>query len=281
MSTHLSQVEAIRVMKHDQNTGKSKFCWEFLHRPPLYEHMVQVRDQFDDQNDLGGLSFIKTWGIASFNRYVAACITLHPGDMPEYITPSQERAMIVFYAQGANNSNSESEYTSWQTDSIAKDNIQSSQSKILKTVFELEHHQKYEFNELSNRIIYAAAIAASLVWDDERPRRLVEAADTLQRLEKSAEIDITLELEALRKLQRSGLGINQEIATIKTATGSKSSDALSLRSVQNLLDICPFCAEVIPWEDLKEASCMRGHQFGMLQPGLLDTEIDSRCFQLQ
>ena len=258
MSTHLSHVEAIRVMKHDQNTGKSKFCWEVLHRPPLHEHMVQVRDQFDDQNDLGGLSLIKTWGIASFNKHVAACITLHPGDMPEYITPSQERAMIVFYTQGANNSNSESEYFSWQADSIAEDNIQSSQSKILKTIFELERHKKYEFNELSNRIIYAAAIAASLVRDDERPRRLVEAADILQRLKKSPEIDITLELEALRKLQRSDLSINQEIATIKTATGSKSREAMSL------LDICPFCAEVIPWEDLKEASCMRGHQFGKL-----------------
>lgn len=261
LSKHLSLVEAIRVTNYSRNSSKSRICWEVLPRPPLYRHMLQIRSQFDDQNELGGLSIIKTWGLVVLNNYVAACITLHPGDMAEYTIASQERATVVFSTHRANTTNSKAESFPWEPDSVTEDNEQS-RSKIINTILELEGQGDFEHNELSNRIIYAMAMAASLIWDSERPRRLLAVEHVLQRLERSAEIELNLELEALRLLQMPGLGIDEGAAAIKRASGSRSRSELSQQSAQRLFDICPFCTQVIIWESTTEASCLGGHQFG-------------------
>ena len=41
---------------------------------------------------------MKTWGLASMpdNGLISSCISFHPGDMPEYVTPSLEKSMVIF-----------------------------------------------------------------------------------------------------------------------------------------------------------------------------------------
>lgn len=58
--------------------------------------MAEVRTKYDVENDLGGLALAKVWGVASCKSLVAACFTLHPGDMVEYIQTAEERATVVF-----------------------------------------------------------------------------------------------------------------------------------------------------------------------------------------
>jgi hypothetical protein len=55
-----------------------------------------ARDRFDVENDLGGLAISKIWGLASIDKLVAVCFTLHPGDMVEYLTAADERTTIAF-----------------------------------------------------------------------------------------------------------------------------------------------------------------------------------------
>lgn len=235
--------------------------------------MQQIRSQFDDQNELGGLSIIKTWGLVSLDSHVAACITLHPGDMAEYTISSQERATIIFNTHRANNPNPKNEYFSWEADLVTED-CKKSQSKIINSIIEFERQGNFELNELSNRLIYAGSIAASLIWDSERPRRLLAAELALRRLERSAEIKLTLELEALHLLQAPDLGVEEGGAAIKRATASRSKGELSLRPAQRLFDICPFCSRAIAWESLKEASCLGGHHFCKSRSGFLSTGVN-------
>lgn len=180
--------------------------------------------------------------------------------MTEYTIPSQERAIIAFSTHQADNSNSKSGLYPWEINSRIKD-CAKCQGTILDTIFKIERQQKYRPDELGNRIIYAAVIAAALVWDMKRLQRLLAAEHAIQRLERSAEIDLTFELEALRLSQRPDLGVDEGIATIKNAINSRH------QKENGLLDICPFCAKGIFGESLTEARCDNGHQFGKLYPG--------------
>ncbi|KAI9764948.1 MAG: hypothetical protein M1840_007973 [Geoglossum simile] len=53
---------------------------------------------FDSQHNLGGQALAKTWGLARspVGGFVAACITLHPKGMIEYVTHNNESCRVVF-----------------------------------------------------------------------------------------------------------------------------------------------------------------------------------------
>jgi hypothetical protein len=53
---------------------------------------------FDSRHNLGGLALAKTWGLARspVGGFVAACITLHPKGMIEYVTHNNESCRVVF-----------------------------------------------------------------------------------------------------------------------------------------------------------------------------------------
>ena len=53
---------------------------------------------FDSRHNLGSLALAKTWGLARspVGGFVAACITLHPKGMIEYVTHNNESCRVVF-----------------------------------------------------------------------------------------------------------------------------------------------------------------------------------------
>ena len=163
--------------------------------------MIKLQDRFDRREEFGGLSIMKTWGLATFGDYVAACITLHPGDMPEYLIPSQERATIVFSTHGLSNPSSKREYFPWEAKAKVKsENVSVVQSAILDTIFKYEQYKDLKHSTLGNKIIYAAIMASTLVWDSAKPERLQLAKSAAERLSKSAEVDLSPEIECLNLL---------------------------------------------------------------------------------
>jgi hypothetical protein len=72
--------------------------------PPMenYESWAQAISfhlaSFDSRHDLGGLALAKTWGLARspMGGFIAACVTLHPKGMIEYVTHSNESCRVVF-----------------------------------------------------------------------------------------------------------------------------------------------------------------------------------------
>ena len=204
---------------------------------------------------------MKTWGLASLDHYVAACITLHPGDMPEYYIPSQERAIIVFSAHGFGDPSNKLEFFSWDVDQEIEDGTKA-QSTIVDTIFEYERLQIYVQSELGNRIIYGAIIASMLLWDEARSQRLLVAERVLLHLAHLVAVDLTPEITCLQFLLTTSLSVREAEETIKDMTGSRSKVELASLTAQRLFDVCPFCAQAVTWEALTEAQCVGGHQFG-------------------
>ena len=191
---------------------------------------------------------MKTWGLASLDRYVAACITLHPGDMPEYYIPSQERAIIVFSAHGFGDPSAKLEFFSWDVDQEIEDGTKA-QSTIVGQ------------SQLGHKIIYGAIIAAMLIWDEARSQRLLVAERTLLHLARLVAVDLTPEIMFLQSLLTTSPHAKEVVETIKEMTGSRSKNELPSSAAQGLFDVCPFCAQAISWESLTEACCVAGHQF--------------------
>lgn len=278
LSTHLSHVEVVKLTTHSQESG---LRWERLPQSTLQKQMLRNQRRFDRKHELGGLSLMKTWGLASLEGYIAACITLHPGDMAEYFIPSNERAIIVFSAHGLKDCSANLESFSWDIDPEVKDGIETLIS-ILDVTFEYEQLQQAFQSKTDKRIIYAAVIASMLVWDKARMKRLLTAEHALVRLASLIEVDLTPEIDCLGFLIKQSPDAKKTRAKIKEAAGFRSKEALSLPYMQDLLDVCSFCAQALSWESLTEASCPSGHQFGGIAYAVLDwiillTTILVRC----
>ena len=223
--------------------------------------MNKFRDQFDSRQEFGGLSIMKTWGVAALGGYIAACITLHPGDMPEYLIPSQERATIVFSTHGLSKPSSKQDFFPWEVkDRI--ENIAVIQSAILDTILEYEQREDFIPSTLSNKVIYAAIMASTLVWDNARPERLRLARSAASHLSKSSEVDLSPEIECLNLL----LSDTQDPSSAKAQTQQvirrRSEAELTSPALLRLFDICTFCGKMVTWQNLVEATCVAGHPYG-------------------
>ena len=281
LSTHLSHIEVTKLTIDAHNSQESGLRWERLPHSSLQNQMLRNQRRFDRRNELGGLSIMKTWGLASVEGYIAACITLHPGDMAEYLIPSQERATIVFSANGLRDSSAELESFSWDVDPKVEDAMKTHVS-ILDFIFKYEQLQQAAQSNFDNRIIYAAVMASMLIWDKARLQRLQLAEQALLRIAGLTEVDLAPEITCLGFLLKDSPDEKEAKAKIKEATGLRSKETLSLPPEQNLLDVCSFCAQAVSWENLTEASCTAGHQFGrILQKSAILIFTDDHTSTLQ
>lgn len=281
LSTHLSHIEVVQLTVDAHDSLESGLHWERLPQSTLQKQMLRNQRRFDRRNELGGLSLMKTWGLASLDGYIAACITLHPGDMAEYCIPSQERAIIVFSAHGVKDYSATLESFPWDVDPIVEDDLETHVS-ILDSFFKCEQLQRDAWSKFDNKIIYAAVVASMLIWDEARLKRLLMAESALLRLAGSTEVDLAPEITCLKFLLKSSPDVELANAKVKEATGSRNKETLSLSSAQHLLDICSFCAHAISWESLTEAFCTAGHQFGRIsseisEPSILLMIVLARC----
>lgn len=227
--------------------------------------MIKLRNRVDRQEELGGLCNMKTWGLAAFGGYIAAFVTLHPGDMAEYYIASQERATIVFSSHGMSGPGSKRDFFPWETEAKSEDSAVI-QSAILDSVLGYEQHEKFRCSKLSNRIIYAAIMASALTWDSARSERLRLAENAARRLSRLGEVDLSSEIECLSMLLSGTQDPSSAKAHVKQATGRRSKEELSSPASRGLFDICTFCEKAVAWESLTEATCMAGHPFSKFLP---------------
>lgn len=259
LSTHLSHIETIKLSIYDP---ESDISWERLPQSNLHKQMLRFQSGHDRREDLGGLSVMKTWGLASFKDYIAACITFHPGDMAEYYMASQQRASIVFSLHGLKDSSADLESFPWEFDAEIQDEA-GHQAAIAESVLKYEQVHGTVQNGIDHKIIYAAVIASMLIWDEARLDRLLTAQRALLRLARTVQLDLSPELFCLSNLQTDSLDIEQARTRIREITGHRSQEDLSVPAARELFELCSFCDQVIRWESLTEAYCISGHQFGI------------------
>lgn len=205
---------------------------------------------------------MKTWGLAALGGYIAACITLHPGDMPEYLIPSQERAIVVFSTHGLNDPSSKRETFPWEV-RPRSENFTLVRSAILDTILKYKQREDFIPSTLSNRITYAAIMASTLVWDSARLERLRLAESAAGRLSKSGEVDLSPEIECLNLLLSDNtLDPNSAKVQVQQATRRRGAEDLRTSPASSrLFDTCTVCGKYVTWTDLQEAICVAGHPY--------------------
>lgn len=272
LTTHLSHIQVVKIQMIIHGPHRTGLTYESLPPSTLERRMIKVRDRFDRQEEFGGLSIMKTWGLATFGGYIAACITLHPGDMPEYLIPSHERSTIVFSTHGLSDSSSKREFFSWEVrTNVKSENVTMTQSAILDTIFIYEQFEGLKPSTLSNKIIYAAIMASTLLWASAGPERLQLAKSAAERLSKSTEVDLSPEIEYLDFLlsdddtQDGNLNSSAAKATLSQQATRRRSETLSSSSsspaTSPLFDTCTVCEKHIRWTSLLNTTCMAGHPY--------------------
>ncbi len=226
----------------------------------LHKQALQLRATYDRQNDYGGLTVVKSWGLATYKEYAAMCVTLHPGDMVDYLLASEERATILFSTCDNTCLNTELEAFVWERDSDS-DETATAQRAILKVIFDNERQSRLDSAGLGYRIIYAAACASMLLWDAESVQHLSLANTVLERLEQKTGVDFGLEINACSHLLNSpNIEMEEAAAVVAEATGSRNREDLA--TAVEIFDVCSICAHAIKWQNLSEARCSQGHYFG-------------------
>ncbi len=239
--------------------------------PVIKGQMVGEKIKFGSDDNIGSHVMLKTWGMASFNNLVAACITLHPAKMVEYRAPFDGSATVLFDA-GDENGNAKGMFP-WQP--RPQVDVAETQRVVLDTILDTilgrNSQESPALNVFDLKVIYAAFCGSLLLNDGERFRRLEAAMEILNLVEHHASISLLAEHNALMSISDVHGVSDRELAdVVRQMTRARGHiESSSCAAETALLDLCPFCPDlqgIIPFDNFTEAYCSQGHSFGKLFP---------------
>ena len=154
ISTHSSDMAVFSLIMTENNNEKAQFALKRNEHRALTQKLQRLHQEYDRRENLGGLSIMKTWGLASIpnESLLSACISIHPGDMPEYIIPSMEKSIVVF---ASDTSEDQLDTFPWQSIPAVWD-VKSTQSTILEAISGYASVANRTPSDFSSRIEYAA-----------------------------------------------------------------------------------------------------------------------------
>ena len=266
-SEDLSDCESLIVDLDEVNAGDATIMSQITVTPFLKAQMAAEKENFGLDNSIGSHVRLRRWGLASFQDLVAACITLHPAKMIEYIAPFDGNSIIIFDA-GSQNSDTTRllALTSPSLIDVAK-----AQRTIMDTILDLKLHKSPTFYNLDLKILYTTFCGNLLLSGDNRLQRLQAAMETLNLIKRHASVDLVPENRALLSIRNSSQLTDQELKnTVGQMTKARGQAESSLGTLDKaLLDLCPFCPEIesiVTFDNFTEARCPQGHSFGALFP---------------
>lgn len=227
-------------------------------RSVLYDQASALQMNFDRQHDLGGLSFAKTWGLASWGAYVASCVSYHPGDMVEYNITSGERCQVLFALADATGVVSDSDGFPWQemSNSTEVDTDNGVQARILTSVA-----QQPLIDAFDCKVFYNLGCTVLL---SSNPQTLQPAEQAFQQLAASTSMGLQEELNLLEDTRVLNLSVSQRLERLNHITISRSEHAREAGSpASDVCDFCSICDQVVQWVNATEAACVAGHHFGI------------------
>ncbi|QGA12418.1 hypothetical protein EYB26_000062 [Talaromyces marneffei] len=65
-------------------------------QPPWVDQVERYRQRYSIQYELGDMTIVRTWGLATFDGWTAVAFTMHPGDVLEYTIRAEESTIILF-----------------------------------------------------------------------------------------------------------------------------------------------------------------------------------------
>ena len=235
--------------------------------PLMKNQMATEKVKYGLKSNIGSDVVLRTWGVASLNDLVAACITLHPTKMIEYTAPFEGNSTIIFDT-GNGDGNAKSVFP-WQ--SSGEVDTAKTQRSILDTMVDQIPQRTLNSNSLDLKIAYTAFCGMLLLSDEkclDRLQRLQAALDILDVIERHVSMDLLLERQALLSIKNTHQLSDQELSNIvRQMTLARGQDEPNIGTPEkDFLDVCPFCPEsqrAIPFDDFTEAYCQQRHPFGM------------------
>lgn len=159
IATHLSRMAAFKISTEFNDQTIPQCTTKRVESPPLVRKLQTLLNQEDRRRNLGGLAVLKTWGLASLPNtdIVAACISIHGGDMPEYSLPSKERSTVLFASDGGQ------ETFPWQDVPPSVKDVSIVQKDILRKISHYDSIEEQIGSAFSWRISQAASAAGKLL----------------------------------------------------------------------------------------------------------------------
>ena len=225
--------------------------------PNWHKELIKCRNKWDLENDLGGLAVAKTWGLSICGNYVAACFTVHPGDMIQYIQASEETCTVVFGCL-------------YEADipplpfvlSAAKiAEISSKARSEVITMICKYSRKKLEEDLLGRKLLYAAA-CSTLFQTPIKMDLLQLGKEALAWLGKKDNVDLGSIQKTITDAQFALQNQHETSRSLRFEIPAQR-ERLSVGQ-RGLFEICEVCGETIGWHNAEEARCAAGHMFGNL-----------------
>ena len=225
--------------------------------------MAVEKEKFGLDNKIGRQVILRRWGVASFSNMVAACITLHPAKLIEYVAPFDGNATIFFDA-GDENCDAKSVFP-WQN--LAQVDVAKAQRAIIDTLSDQKLHGLSALKNLDLKILYAAFCGILLLSVDDRLQQIQAALDIMDLMKYDASLNLDAEHRTLLSIKNSPQLTDQELVnTVGQMTKARGQAESNWHTPEkNLLDRCPICPETqssIAFNTFTEAYCPQGHSFG-------------------
>ncbi|KAG5295467.1 zinc-finger of transcription factor IIIC complex domain-containing protein [Histoplasma capsulatum G186AR] len=247
----------------------------------LHRQMEGFRSRFDLDHDLGGMSLARIWGMTSHRGWIAACFTVHPSDMVEYVTTARQRSRIVFTPPHPKEG--ESAELPWRIPpELTPQRMKAGRDKALSFILR-DSHRDLLHDHWVKKLQYAAICCLITDQDPVDAPHLLEAAKSAAKwLSSTFSLDLSVELSCINEKLKSQIELPAGSAggpeTSKHLPG-KTCDAQTGPG-DDVFEYCDICGSGIDWYSAEESQCAEGHVFarcGLTFLSIQDPSISKRC----
>ncbi|OJD16574.1 hypothetical protein AJ78_03265 [Emergomyces pasteurianus Ep9510] len=276
------------AMQNQSITASSNRHSDNAQSADLHRQIEGFRSRFDLDHDLGGMSISKIWGMASYRGWVAACFTVHPSDMVEYVTTARECSRIVFTpphveeSPGQGDGEPSSVELPWNIPlQITPEYMKAARAKALSFILD-ESHRRVSNDPWVRKLQYAAICCVITDQDPvDQPRLLEAARSAAQWLSSAFNLVLSQELSCIdQKLHSQIQHSSESTASPTTKLILAKNRGPQTGEGHDVFEFCDICGSGIDWYSAEESQCADGHVFarcGLTFLSIQDPSISKRC----
>ena len=222
------------------------------------------------EHNLGQMTSIKTWGIASLGAYIAACVTVHPSAMVEYSMPSLEKSTIIFGHAATLGKES--------FDQVEDENLTFPwESETQLRAPPLAHAGPWSMilRDATSPVLYCSILSCRLLYSSFCVRLMLGATEDMMKgltiaalhtLARSLNTSFCQEIECLESAELASSDRTRIVEMINSIVRLRSVSETETPSVHRLLEYCqiPECSSPLFYtSNIYRARCSMGHIWSM------------------
>ena len=208
---------------------------------PFQKQLSKSRRSYENKHGLDGHSKVRTWGLGTHTGDVVTCVTFHPSDMIEYVTPALEQSTLMFSCRT-------SQQRPRSLSSIEEDHEHKVLKEILRWVLTLPIRVD-ALSKMDCAILGIAAAQAYLRFEDEG---LLELSWTTLRNLSQVRNSSVVQL---------GHGDAAQEGVLHASAADSDVSLIKCNVFPSFPETCEICAADISFTDASYARCQTGHTY--------------------